>query len=185
MTRWWLIGGGAFLGILLIASLVLAFIQDEQLLPLGTAEAAVQDFLNAAETDSLEVSYGYLSEELKAGCKLEDFASHSPYENQRIEESRVTLDKTNVVGDITFVDVKISQYYNQGPFGTSESSHSEQFALKQENGLWKFSRYPWPYDHCRSLVPVNVVPKVEPAPAPTQVPLQAPTAEPAAKPAAP
>jgi|GEM_PF-470007 hypothetical protein len=185
MTRWWLIGGGAFLGILLIASLILAYTQEEELLPLGTAEAAVQDFLNAAEADNLEVSYGYLSEELKAGCRLEDFVFDSSYRFQWIQESRVILDKTNVVGDITFVDVKISQYYSQGPFGTSESLHSEQFALKQENGLWKFSKYPWPYNFCRSAVPVNVVPKVEPTPAPTHVPLQAPTAEPARKPAAP
>jgi hypothetical protein len=184
MTRWWLIGGGGFLGILLIASLVLTFTQDEQLLPLGTAEAAVQDFLNAAETDNIEVSYGYLSEELKAGCKLEDFVSRSSYEDQRMEESRVTLDKTNVVGDITFVYVKISQY-DPGPLGTTESTHSEQFALTQEGGLWKFSRYPWPYNFCRSAVPVNEVPKVGVTPASTQVPLQAPTAEPTTKPAAP
>ncbi len=184
MTRWWLIGGGAFLGILLIASLVLAFTQDEQLLPLGTAEVAVQDFLYAAETDDIEVSYGYLSEELKAGCKLEDFVSRSPYEDQRIEDSRVTLDETNVVDDITFVDVKISQYY-PGPLSTTESTHKERFALTLEDGRWKFSRYPWPYNFCRSTVPVNMVPKVEVTPVSIQVPLQAPTAEQTAKPVAP
>lgn len=188
MTRLWLIGGGVFLGLLLIVSIVLAFTQKEELLPLGTAEAAVQDFLKAAKSDDIDLSYSYLSKELQAECKVEDFVGRSPYQIQQITDSRVTLNKTTVAGEVTFVDVDISQYNNGGIFGASEYTHSQRFSLKQEEGLWKFSSYPWPYNFCKSPVRVTPAPapyRLEPTPAPTQAPLLAPTAEPTSKPAAP
>ena len=109
MTRMWLIGGGVFLGVLLIASLVLAFTQKEDLLPLGTAEAAVQSFLEATDAEDLQVSYDFLSDELKAECKLEDFVARRPYEIGRMEDSRVSLENTTTANEVTFVDVRISQ----------------------------------------------------------------------------
>lgn len=187
MTKLWLIGGGVFLGILLVGSVILALTQKEDLLPLGTPEAAIQDFLKAAEADDFQVSYDFLSEDLKAECQLEDFVRQRPFEVSRIEDSRISLEKTTSVGEITFVDVRVSQFYGSGPFGSSESTYTQQYSLRQEDGLWKFSVYPWPYNNCGIPKPVPPVrePVRQPSPAPTPVVLQAPTAEPPAKPAAP
>ncbi|MCI0813333.1 MAG: hypothetical protein J4N27_05555 [Chloroflexi bacterium] len=192
MTKVWLIGGGAFLGILLIASVVLALTQKEDLLPLGTPAAAVQDFLKATESDDYQVSYDFLSEELKAACTLEDFAGQRRFDRRGTEDSRVTLEKTSTVNGVTFVDVRVTQFYGTGPFGSSESYHQQRYSLRQEDGLWKFSAYPWPYHNCGPLrpAPPPVSPVVEepgprPTPVPTPAPLRVPSAEPTARPAAP
>ncbi|MDA0769911.1 MAG: hypothetical protein O2821_06775 [Chloroflexi bacterium] len=188
MTRLWLIGGSVFLGILLIASLVLALTQKENLLPLGTAEAAVQNFLIASEAEDFQVAYDFLSEELKADCKLEDFAGQHRFDGGQVEDSSVTLDKTSTADGVTFVDVRITQFYGTSPFGSSESTQQQRYSLRQEDGLWKFSVYPWPYYNCgqdRFAPPYYEVPALRPTPAATPAPLMAPTAEPPAKPAAP
>ena len=174
MTKVWLIGGGAFLGILLVASVVLALTQQEDLLPLGSPEAAVQEFLKATEADDFQVSYDFLSKELKAECKLEDFAGQRRFDRRGTEDSRVTLEKTTTANGVTFVDVRITQFYGTGPFGSSESSRQERYSLRQEDGLWKFAAYPWPYYNCGPFKPVPepVQPPPRPSPAPTPAPLQ-------------
>ena len=186
MTRLWLIGGGVFLGVLLIASVVLTFTQKEDLPPIGSPEAAVQNFLKAAQEDEYEVTYDFLSAELKLDCDLEDFVGQrrSVVDGMNVNDSRVTLQKTTTAGGVTFVDVKITQFYRTGPFGSSESSYQQRYSLQQENDLWKFSNYPWPYRHCgrNRPVPPSPPPPPRPSPAPTAT---APIEEPTAKPAAP
>ena len=184
MTRLWLIGGGVFLGILLIASVVLTLTQKEDLPPIGSPEAAVQNFLKAAQEDEYEVTYDFLSAELKLDCELEDFVGQRRFDGGVMDDSRVTLQKTTTAGGVTFVDVRITRFYGTGPFDSSESSYEQRFSLQQEDDLWKFSAYPWPYGNCgpHRPLPQPVRPPPIPRSAPTPV---AQIDEPTARPAAP
>ena len=40
---------------------------------------------------------------------------------------------------------------SSGPFDSGESSYDRRYALQQEEGEWKFTEYPWPYDYCREF----------------------------------
>ena len=68
MARWWLIGGGAALGALLIASIALALTNRPADFAPGTPEAAVQALLRAAAVDDFEAAYRLLASELRADC---------------------------------------------------------------------------------------------------------------------
>lgn len=175
MAKGWLIGGGIFLGVLLIASIALALTQREETpFPVGTPEAAVQDFLKASETEDFQVAYDLLSERLKSQCELQDFVGQRFPGDRTFENSRVTLERTSAVNDTTFVTVRITQIYNNGPFGSSESSHEHRYALVQEDGQWRFSDYPWPFFNCGRFNPEPARPVV-PTPAPTSEPEASPT----------
>ncbi len=60
MAKGWLIGGGAFLVVLLVGSIIVALLEREEPLPAGTPEAAVQQFLKAVETEDLSIAFDSL-----------------------------------------------------------------------------------------------------------------------------
>ena len=148
MTKWWLIGAAAFLGVLLVASIVLALTSKETEFAPGTPERAVQDLLRAAEDDNIETAYGMLSTELRGKCELKNFADGGRYRSGDDRDIRATLRDTKVVDDITFVNVQVTRFRGSGPFDSGESTYNRRFELRQEDGEWKFTEYPWPYDYC-------------------------------------
>ena len=56
MAKGWLIGGGIFLALLLAASIIVALVQQEEELPEGTPEAAVQSYLRAIEAEDYQLA---------------------------------------------------------------------------------------------------------------------------------
>ena len=150
MTKWWIIGAAAVLGALLIGSIVLALLSKETEFAPGTPEHAVQTLLRAAEDDDIETAYAMLSRELQEKCALEDYADSGGYRHydNGDRDIRATLRDAKVVGDTTFVEVRITQFYGGGPFDSGESSYNQRYALQQESSEWKFTEYPWPYDYC-------------------------------------
>ena len=149
MTKWWLIGAAAVLGVLLVVSIALALTTREAEFAPGTPEHAVQAFLRAAEDDDLETAYAMLSRELQEKCALRDFADGGRYRSSDDRDTRATLRETKIVDDVTFVSVRVTRFRSDGPFDSGESSFARRFALQQESGEWKFTEYPWPYDYCR------------------------------------
>lgn len=148
MTKWWLIGAGALLGALLITSIALALLSEETEFAPGTPERAVQDLLRAAENDDIEAAYARLSQELHEKCTLEGFLDAGGYRFDDGRDIRATLRESKVVDDLTLVHVRITEFYGGGPFDSGESSYNRRYTLRQENGEWKFTEYPWPYDYC-------------------------------------
>ena len=150
MTKWWIIGVGVVLGALLIGSIALALLSEEAEFAPGTPERAVQGLLRAAEDDDVETAYAMLSQELQEKCALEDYADGSGYRHydDGDRDIRATLRDAKAVGDTTFVEVRITQFYGGGPFDSGESSYNRRYALRQEGGEWKFTEYPWPHDYC-------------------------------------
>ena len=149
MTKWWLIGAAVFLAVLLTASIVLALTSKEAEFAPGTPEHAVQSLLRSVEADDIETAYAMLSQELQQKCELKNFADGGRYRSGDDRDIRATLRATKTIDDITFVNVEVTQFYGSGPFDSGESSYDRRFALQQEEGEWKFTDYPWPYDYCQ------------------------------------
>ena len=148
MGKWWLIGAAAILGVLLVASIALALTSSETDFDPGTPEHAVQTLLRAAENGDLETAYGMLSQELQQMCELENFADGGRHRSRDDRDIRAALRDTRLVGSKTVVDVQVTRFRNNGPFDSGESTYDRRFTLEQENGEWKFTEYPWPYDYC-------------------------------------
>ena len=167
MGKWWLIGGGALLAGLLAGSVALALLGGrESTFAPGTPEAAVQALLRAAEADDFEAAYGLLSQELRDECSLERFAQndYSYFEG----DFQARLEGARAVGDTTFVNVEITEFYGGGfYYGSGGWTHQNRYAMRQEGGEWKFKSYPWPYQNCEYFN--------EPKPVPTPAPDVAPT----------
>lgn len=173
MARWWLIGGGAALGALLIASVALALTNRPADFAPGTPEAAVQALLRAAAVDDFEAAYGLLASELRADCSLPQFAAtHEGYGYSYSHDIQARLDNARIVDDAAFVVVKITEYYGGGIYGSGESSRGESYSLRRENGDWKFTTYPYPYNYCNPRAPSPPSPLPTPIPTSTPIPVQ-------------
>ena len=173
MSRNWLIGGGLFLAALLVASVVVALLEDEESFAEGSVEEAVQVYLEAVEDDDFETAYGFLSSKLKDECPIDEFAGGNIPTRSDLGDDRVTLEKTTTVKETVFVTVRVTRIRGSGPFGTSESSFEQRFSLRQEDGGWRFTEYPWPFFRCGPFKPEPAPrpPTATPVPAePTQTP---------------
>ena len=158
MNNYWLIGGGAALGILIVASIVAAVLQNEAEFAPGSPEAAVQAYLRALDEDDIRAAYDAFSPELREGCSVEDiFGDDSDW--WRMDEKRITFEGARTLDETTFVTVRISELSGGGLFGPSEYSFEENFALKRFDGDWKFSQYPWPFPRCARVAPAPVPPR--------------------------
>ena len=146
MAKGWLIGGAVALGALLVASIVVALMEETELLPEGTASAAVQRFLMAVEDEEFELAHGFLTEDLKAECPVDEFFGGTI---RGMRDSRITLEGTRAAGETVFVTVRITEFRRGGgPLGSSESSYEQRYSLRQEGERWQFTEYPWPFFRC-------------------------------------
>lgn len=150
MNNYWLIGGGAILGLLLVASVVVAVLQNEAEFAPGSPEAAVQAYLRSLHEDDFQAVHDALSPELRDKCSIEDMFS-GRYPGQRrsvLEDKRITLEGAKTLGETTFVTVRIVELRSDGLFGPSGYDYDETFTLEQFDGHWKFSENPWPHFDC-------------------------------------
>jgi hypothetical protein len=173
MARLWLIGGGVFVGALLVLSIVLALLRSDAEFPAGSPEAAVQTYLRALQDDDFSTAHNLFSADLRAECSLDDFVSGSVYYKREIANQRVVLESTTTLNESVAVTTRISRVSDSGPFGVSEYSASQVFTLRQEDGGWRFTKQPWPFFGCDRPIPAPALepriaePKPTPAPVPT------------------
>ena len=155
MSRLWLIGGGVALAALVAASLAIALSEQVEPLNDGTPERAVQQFLEAMETEDYSAAHDLLSDELQAECELELFATGSVPFERSIGDSRVTLDKTTVLNGTAVVVVRVTRFRTGGPFEASEHTSEQRYSLRKDaDGLWRFTASPWPFfGKCGRLAP--------------------------------
>jgi hypothetical protein len=170
MPKAWLIGGAVFLVALLVASVIVALLDSEETQPEGTPERALQLFLDAVRQDDFELAYSFLSEELKEECTVEEFVGGNFPKRDHLRDDRVTLESTATVKETVFVTVRVTQFRGSGPFGTSESSFEQRFALRQKEGQWRFTEYPWPFFRCGPFEPVRPTPEPSSTHTPSPVP---------------
>ena len=170
MSKAWLIGGAAFVAILLGASIVVALTRQERPLPEGTPERTVQIFLTALRGGDLKAAYSYFSEELKEECKLVELAGSSPWAERLLEDTRVAYEDTQDLGGTAVVMARVSRISGSGLFGTYESSHTERFNLVREVNEWRFSQQPWPHFGCNNGEIRPVAPGTGTTPSPEETP---------------
>ena len=170
MTKGWLIGAGVFLGALLIAGVIAALLDREEAQLEGTPERTVQLFLEAVQDGDFELTHSFLSEGLREECAVEKFAGGNVPVVERLKNDRITLEGTATVKDTVFVTVRVTRFHGSGPFGASESSFEQRFALRQEGGQWHFTEYPWPFFRCGPFEPVKPAPVSSPTPTPSPIP---------------
>jgi hypothetical protein len=179
MSKWWLIGGGAALAVLLVVAIAVALAERETTLTAGTPEAAVQGFLKAIEDKDYVTAHGMLSGDLRVKCPVEEFAGQGRFGGvQPLDDTRITLEETTVFDSTATVMVKVTTFYSNEPFGTSESSYSQAFTLKKDaDGQWRFTEYPYPLYGCPYAEPEKAAPTRETEP--TATPEAVPSPEPA------
>ena len=170
MPKAWLIGGAVILVALLVVSVIVALLDREDTQPEGTPQRAVQLFLEAVQQEEFELAYSFLSEELKEECTVEKFVGGNFPKRDRLRDDRVTLESTATVKETVFVTVRVTQFRGSGPFGASESSFEQRFALRQEEGQWRFTEYPWPFFRCGPFEPVKPTREPSSTHTPTPVP---------------
>ncbi len=183
MGKVWMIGAASALGVLLVASVIVALTERESEFESGTPQATVQRFLQAVQASEFQGAYDMLAANLQENCSPERmFGSPSSY-NDRLQTNRITLEGTDTVGDATFVTLRIAEFRADGPFGSSERSHDQRYVLQLEGGDWRFVEYPWPLFNCGSFLappPIREVPKPIPPSTPTPAPNPRPKPTPAA-----
>jgi hypothetical protein len=172
MAKCWLIGGGGFVGVLLIASVVLALVRSEASFPEGSPEAAVQIYLRALQDEEFATAHSLFSAELRAECSLDDFRSGLIDYKGAIADQRVILEDTDDSNETVAITARISRISDSGPFGVSEYSSRQVFTLRQEDGAWRFTKQPRPFFGCDRLDPTPdfdpqaAEPKLAPEPGP-------------------
>lgn len=175
MAKWWLIGGGAFVSVLLVASIVLSLVRSEAEFPAGSVESAVQNYLRALQNDDFTTAHNLFSAGLRSDCSLDDFVAGSVYYKREIADQRVVLENTVDLNGTVAVTTRVSQVSDSGLFGVSEFSSTQVFILRQEEGGWHFTKQPWPFFGCDEPKPA---PRFDPQiaePEPTPEPVPAPS----------
>ena len=159
MAKVWTIVAAVALALLLVASVVVAVLEREEPFEAGTAEAAVQGLLRAVEEDELETAYGLLSAELREECSAAQIFGQPFVYRDQFNENRITLEQEpRQIGEDTIVTVRVSSFHRDGPFGGSENSFIQRYALRQMEGEWRFVEYPWPLFRCGTAREVLVPP---------------------------
>lgn len=170
----WLIGGAVALAVLIAASIAVALTETVEELEEGTPERTVQLYLKAVDEADFKAAHNLLSDELKEVCTVELMAGRNTFRAKQLSDSRITLEDTTHLDGTAIVTVRVTTVRGDGPFGTSESSYEQRFAVAEVGGEWRLSNDPWPYLGCgnRDLPPAPVrantpVPAPEPPPSPT------------------
>ncbi|TAK81087.1 MAG: hypothetical protein EPO16_00295 [Dehalococcoidia bacterium] len=150
-TRW-LAGIGAAILLAVVAGLVITVTTGrETTYPEGTPERVVQDYLHAVSDRDATAATSFLSPELAARCST---TYRDPIVN-RSAGLRATLDRATVRGDKAEVQVRITETYGAGPFGSNESTQNVAFNLTKSDAGWRISEAAWPL-YCPPSVPAPV-----------------------------
>ena len=148
MERYWIIGGGALLAVLLIGSILVSVSNDEDVFDSGTPEHAVQQYLRSMSQSDFEAAHRSLSQDLQSGCSVDELFKQVSGRLDKIDDNRITLGSVQLVGETTSVTVTVHEFRRGDLFGSSEWSYERRFFLRQIDGEWKFTEFPWPLFRC-------------------------------------
>lgn len=143
-SRRWLIGFGLAIGVLAIVTIVLVLTTssgaDKPLLPENTPEGTVQRFLVAIRDKDYLTAQSYLAPPTDNKTPY-DF----PLQQRQIVGQgegpgwKTTLGKSSVRGNEATVDVAVSVFRPNGPFGNSVNTYQVTFFLKKAGDTWQIT----------------------------------------------
>ncbi len=118
----------------------------------GTPEASVQDYLLAIGDRRDREAYDFIHPDIADDCEFDHFKSTlrevQPDGVRRDRDLRVSLVNVEEVDQTVEVNVRVTRFYADPPFGSSEHSRGERFVLEEEAGSWRFTEPPWPMNWC-------------------------------------
>ena len=150
MERYWLIGGGTLLGLLLIASVAISVSRGEAEFDPGSPEFTVQRYLKALDSDDHEAAEDLWSPELREACSFEAFVLQAGRRFDSVSETRITLEETRVVGETTVVSLGVIHSGGSGIFGPSEWEITHDFGVRRLEEEWLITGHEWLGDECVS-----------------------------------
>jgi hypothetical protein len=103
--------------------------------PAGTVQAFYQAFLDGDEA----LASTYLADEVLAGCPGYRVEYHGP------ENLRVVIDSTEIDGDTARVSVTITETWDEGPFGSS-NTYDETIHMDRVGDGWLIAEPPRPVE---------------------------------------
>ena len=148
MNRIWLIGAGVLLGAVVVASIVLELFDEPTEFPDNSPERAVQLYLEASNEGNYQRVHKTFIRSLRDSCSQQDLLRTSTYEREPLRDSRVTLERTDITDDSVLLSARVTRAGSNDFFAISEYSFKRVFTLKQEDGEWRFSEFPWPFENC-------------------------------------
>lgn len=129
------------IGVLVLLAVIVVFSRGTpEALDASTPEGVVQLYTTAVINGDEDAAAEYLTANLREDCDR--------FETGMIDNVRVTLVSTTVRAESADVRVSITQTYQNGPFGVSESSYQDVFDLVLVDGNWLIQQTPWQFVIC-------------------------------------
>ena len=107
----------------------------------ATPEGATQGYVRAVLDEDAELVRSYLSVELARKCRLGEIRHFGP------DRARVVIVDTEVGSDRAEVDIRITETWGEGPFGSDSYTFSESLVMERQGDHWLIVRPPWPIEH--------------------------------------
>jgi hypothetical protein len=140
-SRRFLLGFGIGLGVLVIASVVLALVfasQPPPRLPEDTPEGTVQAYLTALQERDFQKAWGYLLPPAdRTGWSYDTWLRQAPGGTRESSSWKATLGSVNLKGSEAVVEVGIDTFRPGGLFSDPVRSQRISFSLRQQSGAWK------------------------------------------------
>lgn len=144
----WLAGAGVLVALLVVSSVVMAVLNrgsEPDLLPAGSPERAVQDYILATQQEDAQAAYALLSEEARERCDPDNLSGgdfHLPRDSFSIR-----LVDTEEEEDEAVVTIEVTQVDTPGEIpllGGSVSDYDTTYRLVREQGEWRLDDTGWP-----------------------------------------
>ena len=148
MERYWLIGGGALMAVLLVSSVAVTLLRGETEFDPGSPEYAVQQYIHSLGESDYEVAHGWLSPDLRERCPVETLFEELSSSRTRIEGARITLSDVETLGQTTYVTIGVSYPSDGGILGPDEREFTRGYGLQTFGDGWRVSKTRWPYIRC-------------------------------------
>lgn len=147
-TRWLI---ATVVGVILVAvaAVVVSSVREPAVLPEGTPEATVQRYLQAvADGDREDVLETY-TPDLRRRCEGEQGPEpRPPLPEERMSFDADLLEVRELDGDRADVEVRISEFSGEPPFGGGGYDHTEVLRVERVDGGWGIADASWPYYVC-------------------------------------
>jgi len=143
-TRW-LIGIAGAVGVIVVASIIVAIAGNgEQEFEAGTPEATIQEYFRAVQDRDAQSAFGYLTQDLRDRCSVEEWRRSTTYE----EDFAVRIRDKTVRDGLVEIEVRIGVNGGESPFSGGGYDVERLMALELVDGEWLISDPPWPLWGC-------------------------------------
>jgi hypothetical protein len=139
-----LIGILAFIGLLVVAALVLFFVRGQaEPVPDDTPEGVVYNYILALQEEDYETAYSYLADKYKKPtlAAFESYFTTQYYDN--LSAYAVDIEETHISGARARVELVITRVATD-PF-SGEWSETGTVNLLQQGGQWKIESMPYQF----------------------------------------